>query len=285
MATGYWQAVVAADHEVPRDRRLDDLTAELTAMLGSPDPEMRDRIALPTLCVWIGRGVYDDLLTGLGDGMATGLTVGLGERGTDSVFRRSFSVLVLAECLERDRQRLLLSPATVLDWGDRITTWLVREQDLRGYVPGSGWAHAVAHGADALAALARSPQLGALELTVLLDVLADRLLLPGGPFVAGELDRLAMAAMDTLRRDLVPMSVVEPWVARLGAAGVLPPEPDGDPYPARANADGFLRALQLQLLLAPQPPAERSDLLLEVTEALRTANAPFLAPPPGDGAR
>ena len=38
----------------------------------------------------------------------------------------------------------------VLEWGDRLATWLLRERDLRGFVPGKGWAHAVAHGADAL---------------------------------------------------------------------------------------------------------------------------------------
>ena len=101
MPTGYWRSVVQHGLEVPSDRPLDDLTAELTAMLGSPDPEQRDGIAYPALATWVERGVYDDLLTGLGDGMAAGLTVGLGEEGTDSVFRRAFSVLVLAECLDR----------------------------------------------------------------------------------------------------------------------------------------------------------------------------------------
>ena len=42
----------------------------------------------------------------------------------------------------------------MLEWGDAIATWLLRERDLRGFVPGKGWAHAVAHGADALGALA-----------------------------------------------------------------------------------------------------------------------------------
>ena len=34
--------------------------------------------------------------------MAAGLGVGLGERDTDSVFRRSFSALILGECIARD---------------------------------------------------------------------------------------------------------------------------------------------------------------------------------------
>ena len=102
MSGSYWKQVHAEGLAVPSDRPLDDLTAELTRMLGSPDPAQRDGTAYPTLATWIDRGVYDDLLSGLGDGMALGLQVGLGETGTDSVFRRSFSVLVLGECIARD---------------------------------------------------------------------------------------------------------------------------------------------------------------------------------------
>ena len=179
MTRGYWSQVRAGGLAVPEDRPLADLTTELTTMLGSPDPHMRDGLAYPTLATWIDRGVYDDLITGLGDGMAAGLTVGLGERDTDTVFRRSFSVLVLAECIDRTNTEDLLPARKVLDWGDRIASWLLREQDLRGYVPEKGWAHAVAHGADAIGVLARSTHLGLHELTVLLDVIGDRVLVPG----------------------------------------------------------------------------------------------------------
>src|SRR4051812_19882784 len=136
----------------PAGRPLADLTAELTTMLGSTDPYLRDGIAFPTLSTWISEGVYDDLLEGLGDGMTAGLAIGVGEDGTDSVFRRSFSALVLAVCLERTTTLGAggVSHETVLRWGDRLAGWLVRERDLRGFVPGKGWAHAVAHGADAL---------------------------------------------------------------------------------------------------------------------------------------
>ncbi|MGH3308335.1 MAG: DUF2785 domain-containing protein, partial [Nocardioides sp.] len=146
MSASYWRQVQEADFEVPADRPLDDLTAELTRMLGSNDPVVRDRTAYPALATWTSRGVYDDLLSGLGDGMAAGLAVGLGERESDTVFRRSFSVLVLGECVARDNAAGLVPPGKVLEWGDRISTWYLRERDLRGYVTGKGWAHAIAHG-------------------------------------------------------------------------------------------------------------------------------------------
>jgi hypothetical protein len=276
MSGSYWKQVVEDDFEVPSDRPLDDLTAELTRMLGSTDPQLRDGTAYPALATWTDRGVYDDLLAGLGDGMAAGLTVGLGEQGTDSVFRRSFSVLILGECITRDNAAALLPAGKILEWGDRVATWYLRERDLRGFVAGKGWAHAVAHGADAIAALADSPHLGTNELTVMLDVLGDRLTMPvDSLFTAGEPDRIAFATMAVLRRNLVPLRILEPWVARIAAAARA--RAGGrDPFLVRGNPEAFLRALYLQLALAPRPPDVRSDLLLVLVDALKRTNPYFL---------
>jgi hypothetical protein len=280
MESAFWDRVVAEGHRVPSERSLADLTAELTAMLGDTDPHRRDRIAFDVLARWVRDGVYDELLKGLGDGMASGLNVGLGETGTDTVFRRSFSALVLAECVRRDNVAHVVQADTVLSWGDRVASWLVREQDLRGFVPGKGWAHAVAHGADALGALAASEAMGRLELTVLLDVIADRLLQQNyHRFLHGEEDRLAAATMEVLRRDLVSLEVLEPWLARLGASArpVAEDTDDRDPYRVAGDVQGFLRALHLHLAISARPPAHRADLLLAVIEQLRASNAPLLA--------
>ncbi len=274
MSGTYWHDVHTSGLEVPSDRPLADLTAELTRMLGDPDPALRDGTAYPALATWIQRGVYDDLLAGLGDGMAAGLLVGIGEQGTDSIFRRSSSARVLAECVGRDRRRPLLPSDKILEWGDRLTTWLLRERDLRGFVPGHGWAHAVAHGADAVGMLAESSHLSMPELTVLLDVIADRLLAPVDQvFTSGETDRLAAASIKVLRRDAVPLGVLEPWIARIAAAaGVMATYDDRDPYLVCGNAEAFLRALYLQLALGQHPPPVRSDLLLVIVDALRVTN-------------
>lgn len=279
MSIGYWGQVQAAGFEVPSDRPLGDLTAELTTMLGSTRPEVRDGTAYPALATWIDNGVYDDLLVGLGDGMVAGLSVGLGESGTDTVFRRSFSALVVAECLERTNEHHLVPGAKVLDWGDRIAVWFLGEADTRGFVPDKGWAHAIAHGADTIGALGESPHLAGPEHAVLLDVLAERLLLQpaDAPLAAGEPDRMAAAAMRILRRNTLGTDVLEPWVHRIGAAGNPFGGPvDHDPFASTAAPQAFLRALFVQLSLAPEPPTVRPDLLLVVIEALRMTNAPYL---------
>lgn len=278
MESAFWDRVVAEGHRVPSERSLADLTAELTAMLGDPDPHRRDGIAYEVLATWISEGVYDELLEGLGDGMTAGLMVGIGEVGTDTVFRRSFSALVLAECVRRDNEQHILSPATLLGWGDRTAGWLVRERDLRGFVPGKGWAHAVSHGADVLGTLAQSEAMGRLELTVLLDVIADRLLTQSDQrLIHGEEDRLAAATMAILRRDLVGPEVLEPWLARLAASARPDFHGDEDPYRVAGNVQPFLRALYLQLAFAPKPPAHRADLLLTLIDQLRATNPGMLS--------
>lgn len=271
MEQAFWDQVVAEGRRVPGDHPLVDLTTELTTMLGDPDPHVRDEVAGPLLATWVAQGVYDDLLEGLGDGMTTGLWVGLGEEGTPSVFRRCLSARVLTGCLERGLATGGVSDDVVLRWGDRVAGWWVRERDLRGYVPGQGWAHAVARGADALGVLARAPAFGRLELTVLLDVVADRLLTPTtARFGHGEDDRLASATLQVLRRDLVGLDVLEPWVARLAAGSRPGPVVDDrDPWLVTGNVRSYLRALHLLLAVGEQPPQVRADLLLVLLQQLR----------------
>jgi len=278
MESTFWERVVAEGHKVPPDPPLADLTTELTTMLGETDPRRRDGIGYTLLATWISSGVYDELLQGLGDGMTAGLRVGLGERGSDTVFRRSFSALVLAEVITRDNHAHLLPPETLLRWGDRVFGWLVRERDLRGFVPGKGWAHAVAHAGDVLGALAASDAMGRLELTVLLDVIADRLLArTDDRLVHGEDDRLAAATMAVFRRNVLGTDVLEPWLARVADAAVPgAAHEDDDPFEVAGNVQAFLRALHLQLALAPYPPAHRADLLLALIALLKKVNPHYL---------
>ena len=104
--------------EVPADRSLDECTVELVEMLGHPNPRWREDLAYPLLTTWIDKGVYDDLLAGLGDGIVPGLRYGLGQDGDVSVLRRSYSALMLAEIIGRDNNEHLMTAESVLDWGD-----------------------------------------------------------------------------------------------------------------------------------------------------------------------
>lgn len=277
-----WEGVAADDFTVPTERPLAEMTTELTTMLADPDPHHREVLAFATLNSWIARGEYDDLLIGLGDGMSAGLSVGLGG-SDDGVFRRSFSAKVLACCIDRDTAAPSVPDTQILLWGDRLVTWWLDERDLRGYVVDQGWAHAVAHGADAIGALGSSPHLGPAEQHVMLQVLAERLCTPTDHlFTTGEPDRCAAAVMRILQRNDITSEVLEPWIEALAAAASASDQTGHDPTRPQArsaaNVQAFLRTLYLHLSLSSPAPPVRADLLLLLIDALKASNADYFDP-------
>jgi hypothetical protein len=281
----YWERVVADGYRVPHGAALNDLTTELVSMLGDPDPHVRDDIACSILTMWTNEGVYDELLSGLGDGLLHGLRAGLGEHGTPTVLRRSLSAMALGHVVRRDNAVQVLPATTVLTWADRAVAWLLAERDLRAQIPEAGWVQAFSHGADLISAFAASRYFNRDELTVLLDVLAERLLIETEyRLVSGECDRLAHATMSLLHRNLVTVEALESWLERLAKAWAEPLQPDERDGPVRANCIGYARALHLQLLLGVTgtptqdimgspgaTPTCRPDLLIALQRALRTS--------------
>jgi hypothetical protein len=154
----YFRAIAAHHFSVPADASAFALAQELTPWLASPDPELRDTLAYTILDVWIRHAPLPDAqLLPLLPPLQHNLTAAIGESGTDSVFKRSFSALTLASFAERDLQQPFLSPAQYRDLLASALAYLRDERDTRGFDPTKGWIHSTAHTADLLAALARNP--------------------------------------------------------------------------------------------------------------------------------
>ncbi|MBA2445243.1 MAG: DUF2785 domain-containing protein, partial [Nocardioidaceae bacterium] len=281
MLGGYWQRVIDSDMAVPSERPLNELTAELVAMLGSSNAVDREQTSYSVLASWVSSGVYDDLLITLGDSIAAGLQMGLGEPEGDAVFRRSYSALLLGDCIARDNQASVLPVDVVLTWADRALSWFVREGDHRGWVEGKGWAHALAHGADLIGVLAQSRHLLAEHLGILLDVIAERLQSPTPRiWIDGEEDRLAAAVLTILQRNQVQQDYLDAWVETLGVALTRPHhrEMGIEPSPEARNTSAFVRALYAHLAIGvhpinttlsfTEPPACRADLLLDLLQII-----------------
>src|SRR6266699_949412 len=139
----FWRAVVAHEFTPPAGSDLSALTTELSEMLASPDPELRDEIAYSTLASWIfqKRTLDADALNTLTERLLANLQQGIGERDTDTVFRRSFSALVLSVVIARDNAAPFLSVDRWRRVDERAVAYLSAEQDVRGYDPVHGWMH------------------------------------------------------------------------------------------------------------------------------------------------
>ncbi|NLF77854.1 MAG: DUF2785 domain-containing protein, partial [Chloroflexi bacterium] len=183
MDAAFWQAIVDADYAVPEGYSARELMPELVSYLGSTDPQLRDHFAYGIMVRWIVRQDYTpDDLRPLVEQMIPNLARGVGEQGTDSVFLRSFSALMLAASVYYDNHRQpYLTPDEFRRVFDAVLAYLRDEQDVRGFVAGQGWAHSVAHTADLVDELALSRHADAHDLEQILDAIAAKVMTTASP--------------------------------------------------------------------------------------------------------
>jgi len=161
------QQLKAADFAPLKDEKpLFPLCLAMAPFIGSPDPVLRDELILEAFYVIIN----DDLLTP--DELRALLDIiiddqhllcGLGESDTDTVYARTFSMLITGLLIEADCRHGFMSESTftVLTLKDLLIRQISMEQDLRGHTGAKGWAHSVAHSADTVDCLIRHPLISA----------------------------------------------------------------------------------------------------------------------------
>jgi hypothetical protein len=263
------QALAADDYAVPTQPELLPLVLAMGTHIGSPDPELRDALIYTTLATWIERDVFDRkqlneiLKVKLNE---QHLFWGLGEEGTDTVFMRSFSMLVIALALGAHRRAPFLPDAEIQVIQRKVLRYLAAERDRRGYVAGKGWAHAVAHAADALAELAQCDALEAADLQALLDGIRAAVATPETVYTHEEDERLATAVLHIWRREEMAETAVAAWLTAF-----IPDEADRLPLPEGyyrfVNVKTFLRSLTFR--------TQADDLPPDVRQALATTLAHF----------
>jgi hypothetical protein len=221
----YWQAVAKAEYKVPVDTPLPALLDELTGLLGHSDPELRDDIAYTTLAHWIYRQkvVSVEERDRLMDVWLANLKAGIGEAGTPSVLRRSFSALALGLLAITDNEAPYLEPAAFTRLFDASLVYLREERDVRGYDATLGWLHSVAHTADLLKFLARSRHLSVPQQAQVLTAISDKIATVSTPLVHGEDERLARAILSIAARQDFDEAGFSEWITRV--ASIRPATP------------------------------------------------------------
>jgi hypothetical protein len=215
----FWQAVVATKFAVPAGTALPALLDELTALLGSPDPELRDDIAYSTLAQWIYRQriVPVEERRRLLREWSMNLARGIGEQSSPSVLRRSFSALALGTLAILDNEAPYLNQEEF----DRLLTIALRylkdERDVRGFDPAVGWMHSVAHTADLIKFLARSRHLRAEQQAAILSGISAKLRSTYTVLINGEDERLARAVLSIVARPDMDAAGFAAWVNTLAA--------------------------------------------------------------------
>jgi hypothetical protein len=215
----FWFDIRDSQYAVPEGGSVPELTEELFSYIGSTDPELRDAIGYETFANWLDKRQYTpEYLRAYIPRLVINLQEGLGERDTDNVFLRAFSVLFLAEIVHTDNKRILLEREEVFSIYDKALAYLVDEQDPRGYVPEKGWAHALAHTADLLSVLVTNRFLTRVELEAILNAIAEKITTPTDwIYLYGEDDRLVRVIVAANQRQLLDEFFMKQWLAAFTA--------------------------------------------------------------------
>ncbi|MGG2092094.1 DUF2785 domain-containing protein [Bacillus sp. S13(2024)] len=232
--------------------------------IGSPDAELRDELIYSTLERWITSGVFRQkelrglLLQALSPDY---LFYQIDEKGTDSVFKRAFSILIPPLILSVHEKEPLLSEEQLYSVAEQVLEYAYLEQDVRGYVEGKGWAHSTAHVADALSALARTIRNREFGHAILAAV-RHKVRLHDYLYINSEDERLVTAVMSLRNQNILSQ---EEWKNWLDSFTII--EEASAPHNdiLVQNIKSFLRSLYFRTL----EHEENSAFTISILETLR----------------
>lgn len=237
------------EYNLPSLASLNQYTTAMLRYIGTADMELRDELICSTFYEWIGEKKYYTavelkvLLQTLLD--EHHLFYGLGSEGDDTVFTRTFSVLIIGLILNRHKINPFLSREEFLETKNCVLKYYMQERDLRGYINDKGWAHGAAHGADVIDELVDSRECD--ERVVQEILTAIRLVLHGNEILHFEEDeRIARPVYRMIRQGKVNPKILKAWLEEVSdcISGVG----DMKLYKSRVNSKNFVRCLYFRLV-------------------------------------
>lgn len=178
--------------------------------IGSSDSELRDNLIYGTFCKLIlNKKIEHKLLIEmldfcLGSSM---LFKGIREVKSDTVFTRSFTSLLIALLLYKDNEDGFLTRHMVLKVKDDLIVYMEQENDLRGFVHGKGWAHSVAHAADAFDELIKNKNIKSDVYSEILNSLWNKAFMSHHVYIHDEDERLLVPILELLNKGLDPKEI------------------------------------------------------------------------------
>jgi len=140
------------DFKLEEAESIHDYLDDILLHIGDLDSQLRDDLIYSTLCYWIDEYQYFDneSLNKLTDSLISDdyLFKNIGYVNED-VFTRSFSILTLSLILYYQKENPFLNTQKLSEIANLILDYLEKEIDYRGFTE-HGWAHGIAHCADAM---------------------------------------------------------------------------------------------------------------------------------------
>jgi len=185
--------------------------------IGTIDSELRDNLIYMTFARWITSGQLSvDIMLHIKNTImdTTHMFYRIGEKNNDTVFTRSFSVLFIPLLLERNKQQAFMQPNELTEIQEKILLYIKEEKDLRGFVENKGWAHALAHTADAIHAISVCNHLSAQQSMRFLDAIKNAICTKQVVYTNLEEERLVTAVVSLIAQNKLSDKEIENWISR-----------------------------------------------------------------------
>jgi hypothetical protein len=209
------KAIKSENFKVPDDIDVFEMILSMMEYLGDSDSELRDDLIYSTLSSWImNKAMSKEQLKQLIEIILDHkhLFYKIGERDTNSVFMRAFSVLLVATIIYVHREDAFLNKGELIAIKNKLIHYLAEEKDVRGYLSEGGWAHTTAHSADALDELALCKELEHEDLLEILKAIKNKVCINYHAYICYEDERLAYAANSLINRDLLDEEELAEWI-------------------------------------------------------------------------
>ena len=239
------------DFNLSIDENVSDYLHLMLEHIGDTDPVLRDNLIYTTFVHWIEYKKYfsSKELIELLDTITSEdfMFYNIGSLGEDSVFRRSFSALLVNPIVCAHHSEPFLEIQHIKRAKEALIRYIAEEKDLRGYVKEKGWAHSLGHAADGLDVLLPCPGITEQDCIDVIKVFELRLFEGSCVFAAEEDERLvSVLYYGILDNSLLNDNYIANWLDDLGK--VVSIEDKMTRYNARLNVKNFARSLYFRLL-------------------------------------
>lgn len=262
------------DWLIPEDIDKNSFALKLMDNIGSTDGEFRDELILSFLWGMI----TEDMLSreALRELMRVALSdkhlfYRLGELENDSVFNRAFTVLIIGYIIQNHNGfgRDLFSKEEIDDIFEKVVRYIRLEKDLRGYVEGKGWAHAVAHFGDAIGTIALYENIKHHQLLDILEVIKEKVAISYYTYANEEAERLVSAVIYVVQRQIVKDEEILGWIRSFES--IEKPSEFPQLHYFKENVKDFLRSLYFRLKFKKLSPV----FMEEIEGVLNNLNSRF----------
>lgn len=225
------------------------LGLEMLENIGSLDPILRDELIYGILFHWIleNQFTFEELKKLLEISIdKEHLFYKLYEKEEDAVFKRTFSVLIVALIIQKHRQENFLSKEKLYEVKDKLIEYMNNEKDVRGYVEVKGWAHSAAHTADALNELVKCSFITKNDLLDVLKAIKTKVCIGYHVFIEAENERLVTVVETLFNKNLLSDLEITNWLNEFELKN--PKTSYIENMHLKVNVKGFLRSLYFRLI-------------------------------------